>query len=182
MFALNISSSAPAIERKNTVPLHPVTRYCPMSVLPSVPSVPVRCDPDSRQSLPPSRAATGEEVDERVQMHLFHRHAPLRRPRHHRFLRQKVRTCSAVQYALKSLHWKIAPTTLPMNSFLQSSTISDTTTTNQPLSCTFPNATHRRVVWFDLDLSSTPYKTLKFHEKAVRCVQFHKYVTALSFS
>ena len=33
-----------------------------------------------------------------------------------------------------------------------------------------------RVVWFDLDLSSTPYKTLKFHEKAVRCVQFHKYV------
>lgn len=32
----------------------------------------------------------------------------------------------------------------------------------------------RRVVWFDLDLSSTPYKTLKFHEKAVRCVQFHK--------
>ena len=24
-----------------------------------------------------------------------------------------------------------------------------------------------RVVWFDLDLSSTPYKTLKFHEKAI---------------
>jgi ribosome biogenesis protein ERB1 len=32
----------------------------------------------------------------------------------------------------------------------------------------------RRVVWFDLDLSSTPYKTLKFHEKAVRDVKFHK--------
>lgn len=31
----------------------------------------------------------------------------------------------------------------------------------------------RRVVWFDLDLSSTPHKTLKFHEKAVRAVQFH---------
>ncbi len=31
----------------------------------------------------------------------------------------------------------------------------------------------RRVVWFDLDLSSTPYKTLKFHEKAVRAVTFH---------
>lgn len=31
----------------------------------------------------------------------------------------------------------------------------------------------RRVVWFDLDLSSTPHKTLKFHEKAVRSVQFH---------
>ena len=32
----------------------------------------------------------------------------------------------------------------------------------------------RRVVWFDLDLSATPYKTLKFHEKAIRGVQFHK--------
>lgn len=32
----------------------------------------------------------------------------------------------------------------------------------------------RRVVWFDLDLSSSPYKTLKFHEKAVRSVSFHK--------
>ena len=32
----------------------------------------------------------------------------------------------------------------------------------------------RRVVWFDLDLSSTPYKTLKFHEKAVRAVKFHR--------
>lgn len=31
----------------------------------------------------------------------------------------------------------------------------------------------RRVVWFDLDLASTPYKTLKFHEKAVRSVQYH---------
>lgn len=32
----------------------------------------------------------------------------------------------------------------------------------------------RRVVIFDLDLSSSPYRTLKFHEKAVRHVQFHK--------
>lgn len=32
----------------------------------------------------------------------------------------------------------------------------------------------RRIVWFDLDLSSSPYKTLKFHEKAVRSVCFHK--------
>jgi ribosome biogenesis protein ERB1 len=31
----------------------------------------------------------------------------------------------------------------------------------------------RRLVWFDLDLSSTPYKTLKYHEKALRCVGFH---------
>jgi ribosome biogenesis protein ERB1 len=31
----------------------------------------------------------------------------------------------------------------------------------------------RRVVWFDLDLGSTPYKTLKYHEKAVRAVAFH---------
>mmetsp|Transcript_20707 Transcript_20707/g.31071 ORF Transcript_20707/g.31071 Transcript_20707/m.31071 type:complete len:825 (-) Transcript_20707:98-2572(-) len=31
----------------------------------------------------------------------------------------------------------------------------------------------RRMVWFDLDLSSTPYKTLKYHEKALRCVGFH---------
>lgn len=32
----------------------------------------------------------------------------------------------------------------------------------------------RRVVWFDLDLASTPYKTLKFHEKAVRGVEYHR--------
>jgi ribosome biogenesis protein ERB1 len=32
----------------------------------------------------------------------------------------------------------------------------------------------RRVTWFDLDLSSKPFKTLKFHEKAVRSVQFHR--------
>ena len=32
----------------------------------------------------------------------------------------------------------------------------------------------RRVVWFDMDLSSAPYKTLKFHEKAVKSVTFHK--------
>lgn len=32
----------------------------------------------------------------------------------------------------------------------------------------------RRVVWFDLDLSATPYKTLKYHEKAIRDVHLHK--------
>lgn len=31
----------------------------------------------------------------------------------------------------------------------------------------------RRMVWFDLDLSSTPYKTLKYHEQALRGVGFH---------
>ena len=31
----------------------------------------------------------------------------------------------------------------------------------------------RRMVWFDLDLSSTPFKTLKYHEKALRAVKFH---------
>lgn len=31
----------------------------------------------------------------------------------------------------------------------------------------------RRMVWFDLDLSHTPYKTLKYHERAVRAVEFH---------
>jgi ribosome biogenesis protein ERB1 len=31
----------------------------------------------------------------------------------------------------------------------------------------------RRVIWFDLDLASTPYKTLKYHEKAVRDVKYH---------
>eukprot|EP00752_Nemacystus_decipiens_P003314 g3067.t1 len=33
----------------------------------------------------------------------------------------------------------------------------------------------RRVAWFDLDLSSTPYKTLKYHTKAVRAAQFHRH-------
>jgi len=31
----------------------------------------------------------------------------------------------------------------------------------------------RRVCWYDMDLSSTPYKTLKYHKKAVRSVCFH---------
>ncbi len=31
----------------------------------------------------------------------------------------------------------------------------------------------RRVVWFDLDLSHTPYKTLKYHERALRDVEYH---------
>jgi ribosome biogenesis protein ERB1 len=32
----------------------------------------------------------------------------------------------------------------------------------------------RRVIWFDMDLSSTPYKTLKYHEKAIRHVRYHR--------
>lgn len=31
----------------------------------------------------------------------------------------------------------------------------------------------RRVCWFDLDASSTPFRTLKYHRKAVRSVCFH---------
>eukprot|EP00548_Thalassiothrix_antarctica_P020834 CAMPEP_0194179168 /NCGR_PEP_ID=MMETSP0154-20130528/12671_1 /TAXON_ID=1049557 /ORGANISM="Thalassiothrix antarctica, Strain L6-D1" /LENGTH=875 /DNA_ID=CAMNT_0038894429 /DNA_START=87 /DNA_END=2714 /DNA_ORIENTATION=+ len=31
----------------------------------------------------------------------------------------------------------------------------------------------RRMVWFDLDLSDTPYKTLKYHERAIRSVKYH---------
>lgn len=32
----------------------------------------------------------------------------------------------------------------------------------------------KRVLWHDLDLSSTPYKTLRYHDQAVRSVSFHK--------
>lgn len=31
----------------------------------------------------------------------------------------------------------------------------------------------RRMIWFDLDLSTTPYKTLKYHERALRSVGYH---------
>jgi len=31
----------------------------------------------------------------------------------------------------------------------------------------------RKVCWYDLDMASTPYKTLKYHSKAVRAVHFH---------
>ncbi|GKY98951.1 hypothetical protein MPSEU_000850900 [Mayamaea pseudoterrestris] len=31
----------------------------------------------------------------------------------------------------------------------------------------------RRMVWFDLDLSTSPYKSLKYHEKAIRGGRFH---------
>ena len=31
----------------------------------------------------------------------------------------------------------------------------------------------RKVCWYDLDLSSQPYKTMKYHSKAVRSVAFH---------
>jgi len=31
----------------------------------------------------------------------------------------------------------------------------------------------RRMVWFDLDLGTTPYKTLKYHERAIRSCKFH---------
>ncbi|KAE9975533.1 Ribosome bioproteinsis protein erb1 [Venturia inaequalis] len=32
----------------------------------------------------------------------------------------------------------------------------------------------RRLLWHDLDLSSKPYKTLRYHEKAIRAVKFHQ--------
>jgi len=31
----------------------------------------------------------------------------------------------------------------------------------------------RRLVWFDLDFGSKPYKTLQYHDRAVRCAAFH---------
>jgi ribosome biogenesis protein ERB1 len=31
----------------------------------------------------------------------------------------------------------------------------------------------RRLLWFDLDLSSTPFKVLKYHERGLRSVQYH---------
>lgn len=40
----------------------------------------------------------------------------------------------------------------------------------------------KRVLWHDLDLSSTPYKTLRYHEKAVRDVSFHKRLPLFSSS
>lgn len=32
----------------------------------------------------------------------------------------------------------------------------------------------KRLLWHDLDLSNTPYKTLRYHKKAIRAVAFHK--------
>jgi ribosome biogenesis protein ERB1 len=32
----------------------------------------------------------------------------------------------------------------------------------------------KRVAWFDLDLGDRPYKTLRYHERAVRDVAYHK--------
>ncbi|ODV57807.1 uncharacterized protein ASCRUDRAFT_10740, partial [Ascoidea rubescens DSM 1968] len=32
----------------------------------------------------------------------------------------------------------------------------------------------KRVIWHDLELSNTPYKTLQYHEKAVRSIKFHE--------
>lgn len=32
----------------------------------------------------------------------------------------------------------------------------------------------KRVLWHDLDLAATPYKTLRYHDKAVRSTTFHK--------
>ncbi|GMM34666.1 Erb1 protein [Saccharomycopsis crataegensis] len=32
----------------------------------------------------------------------------------------------------------------------------------------------KKVLWHDLDLASTPYKILRYHEKAVRSIKFHK--------
>ena len=31
----------------------------------------------------------------------------------------------------------------------------------------------RRLLWFDLDLASTPFTTLRYHERGLRCVQYH---------
>ena len=32
----------------------------------------------------------------------------------------------------------------------------------------------RRVLWYDLDLSTKPYKALKYHQLALRAVAFHR--------
>ncbi|KAK5108486.1 Ribosome biogenesis protein erb1, partial [Cryomyces antarcticus] len=32
----------------------------------------------------------------------------------------------------------------------------------------------RRLLWHDLDLSALPYKTLRYHRKAIRAVRFHQ--------
>lgn len=32
----------------------------------------------------------------------------------------------------------------------------------------------RRLLWHDLELSATPYKTLRYHQKAIRAVRFHQ--------
>ncbi len=32
----------------------------------------------------------------------------------------------------------------------------------------------RRLLWHDLELSTTPYKTLRYHQKAIRAVKFHQ--------
>ncbi|KAG5949193.1 Ribosome biogenesis protein erb1 [Claviceps sorghi] len=32
----------------------------------------------------------------------------------------------------------------------------------------------RRLLWHDLDLSNRPYKTMRFHDKAIRAVKYHK--------
>ena len=31
----------------------------------------------------------------------------------------------------------------------------------------------KRLLWHDLDLGTTPYKTLRYHSKAIRAVEFH---------
>ena len=31
----------------------------------------------------------------------------------------------------------------------------------------------RRICWFDLDLQNTPYKTLRYHARSIRNVEFH---------
>lgn len=32
----------------------------------------------------------------------------------------------------------------------------------------------KKIIWFDLDMGSKPYKSLKYHEKAIRNVNFNK--------
>jgi ribosome biogenesis protein ERB1 len=30
----------------------------------------------------------------------------------------------------------------------------------------------KKIIWFDMDMGSKPYKNLKYHDKAIRNVQF----------
>jgi ribosome biogenesis protein ERB1 len=32
----------------------------------------------------------------------------------------------------------------------------------------------KKVIWFDMDMGSEPYKVMKYNEKAIRCVNFHQ--------
>ena len=34
-----------------------------------------------------------------------------------------------------------------------------------------------KLPWFDLDLSTKPYKTMRYHKKAIRAVTYHKEIS-----